>query len=299
MTAAAHKRFREMDEEPTLVDEADTAAASPGTRSSPRWERSAKNGGSANCMAPGCAVAGGAVFSSLTCAPPCSLSCAVAQLVDGLTPGRVGAGRYHCRRCGRAVCWDCSKRTCHLSVWIEEKKPHTMHRTPSAGPLQVCDGCFEAEQHTLVDEADTARGLVLVRASEAETPGRKQALGPEPEPEPEPTTSMWRHRPRPHVEILASADRLHELIPPADGTLGVRVPRAACLACSRPAPHATPRPCARPSRRGAHSFTSRRLLRRRCAPVGWGEWDRQRWRRGWEPRRCNVYGRLLWAGGGD
>ena len=189
---------REMEEEPTLVDEADTAAASPGTRSSPRWERSAKNGGSANCVAPGCAVAGGAVFSSLTCAPPCSLSCAVAQLVDGLTSGRVGAGRYHCRRCGRAVCWDCSKRTRHISVWIEKKKPHTVHRTPSAGPLQVCDGCFEAEEQ------------LLVRAPEAETPGRKQALGPEPEqelePEPEPEQLHRQRRvsPQPLGPIAAA-----------------------------------------------------------------------------------------------
>ena len=70
------------------VAEADTDAASPGDRSSPKWERSPENGGSANCTC-------GAVFGKTwpnKCAPPCSLFCAVAQLAEGLTPGRVGQG---------------------------------------------------------------------------------------------------------------------------------------------------------------------------------------------------------------
>ena len=66
-----------------------------------------------------------------------------------------------------AVCWDCSSHTKNLTVWLAaEKMPgmemHAVHgNTPSvwesgnlAGSpkaLQVCDGCFQSTDGTVLD----------------------------------------------------------------------------------------------------------------------------------------------------
>eukprot|EP01043_Picozoa_sp_COSAG02_P055249 COSAG02_NODE_6378_length_3611_cov_203.740319_4_plen_407_part_00 len=113
-------------------------------RANPKWERSPRWRGSATCMAPKCGV----VFSKLwftTCArvyPP--FLRAKSRTSPNVWSFR--AGRYHCFRCGSAVCFNCAQHSYDgLKVWLSKDKPHSVQTTTSAEPLQVCDACFDLE----------------------------------------------------------------------------------------------------------------------------------------------------------
>jgi ribA/ribD-fused uncharacterized protein len=50
--------------------------------------------------------------------------------------------QHHCRRCGIAVCDECSQNTATLDKWLSGSgKPHTLHTEQSAEPLRVCNLC--------------------------------------------------------------------------------------------------------------------------------------------------------------
>lgn len=82
-------------------------------RSNPVWERSTKNGGSGVCM-----------WCDQVFSPTC--------------------WRYHCRRCGWAVCDSCSPHRLILDTWLEYEKPHAVRHDVSDSAQRVCDGCARA-----------------------------------------------------------------------------------------------------------------------------------------------------------
>ena len=82
-------------------------------RANPVWERSTKNGGSSTCG-----------WCDQTFGPTC--------------------WRYHCRRCGWAVCDSCSPHRMFLDMWLENEKPHTVRHDVSKTLQRVCDGCARA-----------------------------------------------------------------------------------------------------------------------------------------------------------
>ena len=82
-------------------------------RARPVWERSTKNGGSSMCM-----------WCDQTFSPTC--------------------WRYHCRRCGWAVCDRCSPHRLILDTWLEYEKPHAVRHEVSETTQRVCDGCARA-----------------------------------------------------------------------------------------------------------------------------------------------------------
>jgi hypothetical protein len=82
-------------------------------RAKPVWERSTKNGGSSTCG-----------WCDQTFGPTC--------------------WRYHCRRCGWAVCDGCSPHRMTLDTWLEDEKPHTVRHDVTEALQRVCDGCARA-----------------------------------------------------------------------------------------------------------------------------------------------------------
>ena len=52
--------------------------------------------------------------------------------------------RYHCRRCGWAVCDGCSSHRLTLDTWLEYEKPHAVRHDVSDSVQRVCEGCARA-----------------------------------------------------------------------------------------------------------------------------------------------------------
>jgi hypothetical protein len=52
--------------------------------------------------------------------------------------------RYHCHRCGWAVCDRCSPHRLILDTWLPHTKPHEVRHDVSDNLLRVCDGCARA-----------------------------------------------------------------------------------------------------------------------------------------------------------
>lgn len=59
--------------------------------------------------------------------------------------GRFTDLKHHCRRCGWAVCDNCSPNKLVLHRWLEEDKPHALRETTSPKALRICLICHDAE----------------------------------------------------------------------------------------------------------------------------------------------------------
>ncbi len=82
-------------------------------RANPVWERSPQNGGPKGCGW-------------------CDQTFCTTRL------------RYHCHRCGWAVCDRCSPHQMILDTWLAHAKPHKVRHDVSDTALRVCDGCARA-----------------------------------------------------------------------------------------------------------------------------------------------------------
>ena len=63
------------------------------------------------------------------------------MLCDTGISGKRFDSQHHCRRCGIAVCGDCSQNRAILDKWLADRKPHALNETRSTGKLRVCNLC--------------------------------------------------------------------------------------------------------------------------------------------------------------
>ena len=94
--------------------------------------------------------------------------------------------KHHCRRCGRAVCGDCSPTTMFLDRWLADTKPHALSEGKSPAKLRVCNACLEE---------DRAQEAVLLEENRDRVRELRTELRDNPDINPETHTQTLTHTP--------------------------------------------------------------------------------------------------------